>query len=40
MGKLSHNNKVCMQTLRERGSTWWESHHFQLPWQRAEVEHC
>jgi len=42
MGKLSYNDKPCMQTLREQGlGGWWESHHFQLPWQRVEVsQHC
>jgi len=38
MGKLSYNDKL--RTFPSRAMTQCESHYFQLPWQKLEVEHC
>jgi len=40
MGKLSHNDKLRMQTLREQRLGEKAIIIFQLPSQRVEVEHC
>jgi len=39
MEKLSYNDKLRMQTLREQGLGT-KAMHFQLPLQRVEVENC
>jgi len=40
MGKLSYNDKLCMQTLREQGLGDKAVIIVQLPSQRVNVEQC